>query len=92
MFVEVNPKVGTYNQWREYRRMYMDPVNKKFKVSQEEPFKSFRKKYNTTLKVYTVWDNWGECEAIDAHQKGKRKRLGKCRICPVNNTVKVRFA
>ncbi|CAB3236004.1 unnamed protein product [Arctia plantaginis] len=88
LYVEVSPKVGTYTQWQEYKRMYIDPVNKKFKVSQEEPFKSFRKQYNTIVKVYTVWDNWSECQAIDVHLKGKRKRLGKCRICPVNNTIK----
>lgn len=33
----------------------------------------------------TVWDNWSECKEID-HQKGVRKRLGRCRLQP--NTIK----
>ncbi|KAF9407507.1 hypothetical protein HW555_012497, partial [Spodoptera exigua] len=79
--VDVAPKIGTSTQWQEYRKTYLYPINKKFKESKEEPFRSIRNVFNKTFNLTTVWDNWGECKEID-HQKGVRKRLGRCRLQP----------
>ncbi|KAH9641924.1 hypothetical protein HF086_011674, partial [Spodoptera exigua] len=79
--VDVAPKIGTSSQWQEYRKTYLYPINKKFKESKEEPFRSIRNVFNKTFNLTTVWDNWGECKEID-HQKGVRKRLGRCRLQP----------
>ncbi|XP_035432103.2 uncharacterized protein LOC118263935, partial [Spodoptera frugiperda] len=83
--VDVAPKVGTLAQWHEYRKSYLYPVNKILKECKEEPLRSIRNVYNKTFKLTTVWDNWSECKEID-HQKGVRKRLGRCRLQP--NTIK----
>ncbi|KAJ8727090.1 hypothetical protein PYW08_015487 [Mythimna loreyi] len=79
--VEISPKVGTFIQWQEYNRNYLYTINKKFIISEEEPFKSLRKNLNKTLKLTTIWENWGECKAVD-RQKGVRKRIGRCHIQP----------
>ncbi|KAJ8725124.1 hypothetical protein PYW07_016082 [Mythimna separata] len=89
--VEISPKVGTFNQWQEYNRNYLDTINKKFIISEEEPFKSLRRDLNKTLKLTTIWENWGECKEI-GRQKGVRKRLGRCHLQPsvVNSTLEIK--
>ncbi|XP_022829284.1 uncharacterized protein LOC111358397 [Spodoptera litura] len=79
--VDVASKVGTSSQWHEYKKAYLFPINKKLKESKEEPFRSIRNVFNKTFKLATVWDNWSECKEND-HQKGVRKRLGRCRLQP----------
>uniref|UniRef100_A0A2H1V510 SFRICE_013418 n=1 Tax=Spodoptera frugiperda TaxID=7108 RepID=A0A2H1V510_SPOFR len=83
--VDVAPKVGNSAQWHEYRKSYLYPINKILKECKEEPLRSIRNVYNKTFKLTTVWDNWSECKEID-HQRGVRKRLGRCRLQP--NTIK----
>nr|XP_049697155.1 uncharacterized protein LOC110371767 [Helicoverpa armigera] len=79
--VDVSPKLGTFGQWAEYKRNYFDPLNKQLETSEEALFQSLRDS-NTTFKLITIWDNWGDCKEFD-HQKGVRKRLGRCRLQPI---------
>ncbi|CAH0628758.1 unnamed protein product [Chrysodeixis includens] len=75
----VKLKTGTINQWVDYKRTYIDPVNNIFKVSVDEPLNSFKRNFTLNFKIFTVWENWSECTEID-HQKGIRRKLGRCRI------------
>lgn len=72
-------RTGTLNQWLDYKRTYIDPINKRFKVSEDEPLKSLKLNFSLNFKIITVWENWGECTEID-HQKGIRRKLGRCRL------------
>ncbi|XP_075972103.1 uncharacterized protein LOC142973955 isoform X2 [Anticarsia gemmatalis] len=58
-------------------------------LDDEEPYNRFKKTYNIILNVYTVWENWSDCREIDGHQKGIRKKLGRCRIGSVTSVSEI---
>lgn len=76
------PKIGKLGDWSEYKRLKLDPINKHFEYLDQYPYSQLRENYNFTFKITTSWEEWSKCDAC-GHQKGIRRKIGKCHLRPV---------